>query len=364
MQLEDYQHLETSGARGVTLINYQDNIYLAIPQLAEDDINQPANMNGGNSDTNVLIYRWRHEKEFSPYQKLAAHGAEDVCYSLIDNHPALAVANIRSGHEPDFNMHTESVVYGWSDDNQFIPQQSIPTFAAKGCHFFHKDNGHYLLLSQGVSLQQNADMKTDNSYVYRWNGQQFEKYQSLPGLWGYNIDSFDIDDRLFVSLADNVVESMIYEWKNHELIPFQSFAKQGGGRQLTSFIIGGTPYLAMMNLLHDSDIYRWDGQQFVHLQTLPGKGGRHAHYMTINGDSYLVRINFITGPREAPITEQHGIIYHWQSGKFVEVNRFTTFGGTACQSFSDGVDNYLVVSNSLSKAVRFRVDSIVYRIHL
>ena len=361
MRIREYQRLPTSGARGVELFTVNNRRYLAIPQLAEDDLTKPANMNGGNSETTIKIFQW-DEQQFKPYQDLAAHGAEDVHFSTINSQPVIAVANIRSGQDPNFDMKTDSAVYQWANE-QFRLLQTLPSFAAKGCHFFSEEGETFLLLSEGVSLT-SSDIKPDNSHLYRWDGQQFVAYQSLPGIWGYDIDSAHFDGRFFVSLADNIAPSVIYEWKDQQLLPLQSFAQHGGGRKITFFQIDQILYIAVANLLHESDIYRWDGNQFVFIQTLPETGCRDLHMMNIHGQTYLIRINFITGSREHPQTKQQAIIYQWTGQAFAEQTRFNTFGGTACQHFQESGAHYLVVSNSLSEAIRFRVDSIVYQLDI
>ncbi|OCH96782.1 hypothetical protein A8135_06395 [Legionella jamestowniensis] len=360
MHLEEYQRLSTSGARGIELFKVDGTLYLAIPQLAEDIPHKPANMNGGNSDTQVLIYRWQ-ETQFKLFQSLPSHGSEDVHFFSLDEKPLIAVANIRSGQDPDFNMYTDSAVYEWVD-NKFTLLQKLPSFAAKGCHFFENDEECFLLLSEGVSLSPSKIIEA-NSHMYRWNGHAFEAYQALPGLWGYNIDSACIDNRLFVSLADNSVNSVIYEWKNKQLFPFQAFAKNGGGRQIKFFMLNKTPCIAVANLLYESEIYFWNGKRYEPLQTLPGAGCRNIHVMNVDSEFYLFRINFITGTRERPKIKQKASVYRWAGNQFEEEIQFMTLGGTACQSFQDGKDYYLVVSNSLNEKIRFRVDSIVFKLH-
>ena len=165
-------------------------------------------------------------------------------------------------------------------------------------------------------------------------------------------------------MADHIVESVIYEWKNQQLIPFQTFAAQGGGRHIRFFCINGRNYIAVSNLLHDSEIYVWKQNRYEQLQTLPGDGCRNMHILEANGEVYLFRINFITGTREQPIAKQQSTIYRWCGDRFEKYKNFLTYGGTACQSFQSGKDIYLVVSNSLSEAIRFRVDSLVYKLHV
>jgi hypothetical protein len=55
-----HQNLPTSGARRVSPFALEGELYLAIPQLAEDVPGQKPHMNAGNSDIDMIIYRWRN----------------------------------------------------------------------------------------------------------------------------------------------------------------------------------------------------------------------------------------------------------------------------------------------------------------
>ncbi|WP_029354750.1 hypothetical protein [Bosea sp. 117] len=55
-------------------------------------------------------------------------------------------------------------------------------------------------------------------------------------------------------------------------------------------------------------------------------------------------------------------VYRWDGTAFEPVQSFSTFGGTDASSFEPGGERYLVVSNSLAPDLRFRVDSVVYRL--
>ena len=59
MKLKSYQNIPSSGARCVELFEIKGEQYLVIPQLSEDISSDTPNMNGGNSETYVLIYKWQ-----------------------------------------------------------------------------------------------------------------------------------------------------------------------------------------------------------------------------------------------------------------------------------------------------------------
>jgi hypothetical protein len=71
--LHPIQEIDTSGARAVAPFVLDAAQYLAIPQLAQDIDGQPADMNGGDSDVSLIVYR-RHVSD------LRRHG----CGRLLD----------------------------------------------------------------------------------------------------------------------------------------------------------------------------------------------------------------------------------------------------------------------------------------
>ncbi len=148
MELKEHQLLQTSGARSVEIFEILGERFLAIPQLAEDIAGDPPNMNGGNSEVDVIIYKWQNSK-FNPYQRIAALGNEHLSFYNLNDRYFLAVACIRSGKQPDFKMNISSTIYEWHND-KFVEFQKIGTFAAKGCKFFNIEDQHFLCFSEGV----------------------------------------------------------------------------------------------------------------------------------------------------------------------------------------------------------------------
>jgi len=199
-----------------------------------------------------------------------------------------------------------------------------------------------------------------SSHVYKWNGEKFVLFQSMPSKWGYDIGDFAIGDTSFLTLADHAQESVIYRWSGTGFEEFQTFSPEGGGRCFKAVRVGNDTYLIFTNLGHDSVVYRWTGETFVEVQRLEGKAGRSVSTFDYNDAIYLLRTNFISGPREAPITVQESVLYRWSRERFDEVETYQTFGGTQSTPFLADGKTYIAVSNSLNAEVRFRTDSIIY----
>ena len=91
--------LPTSGARAAEIFRIDGAIHLAVPQLAYDVADTPAHMNGGDSDTDMLMFRW-DGTGFVEEARLAVPGGEDAEFFTIDGSHYLATASARSGKGP------------------------------------------------------------------------------------------------------------------------------------------------------------------------------------------------------------------------------------------------------------------------
>jgi hypothetical protein len=161
--LTELQRIPTSGARAVEAISVDGLELLAIPQLAVDIPGQDAGMNGGNSDTDLLLLR-RDGGRYVPHSALSAPGGEDAEFFTIGAQHFLAVASIRSGAGP-YRYVTESRIHEWHD-GIFRPFQDVETFAAK----------------------------------------------QLPSRWAYNWHPFRVGREFFVAHADHLGPSVLYRW--------------------------------------------------------------------------------------------------------------------------------------------------------
>jgi hypothetical protein len=359
VSVHEYQRLETSGARGASTFTIGGKLFLAIPQLAEDIDNEQGNMNGGNSNVDSIIYLW-HKGKFLEYQRIPSHGAEAISHFSIKSRNFIAIANIRYGSNPDFDLNTQSKLYEW-DGHKFIHIQNFDTFAAKHCHAFSINNNHFLAFSEGITLEDNKNSNTCSN-LYKWDGDKFELYESFLSKWGYGFHSFRIDDSHYLALADHIGESIIYIWNGNKFDYFQGFFPQGGGRSFCSFTHEKTLYLAIANLTSESTIYKWNGTEFSSLQKFKGKSGRSFSVFNYQNGLYLLRSNFISGSREAPNSMLDSLIYQWQGNGFIEVNSIVTYGATQMTPFEADGQSFIAVSNSLSKDLSFRVDSVIYRV--
>jgi hypothetical protein len=355
--LHPVQELDTSGARGVAPFELDGKVYLAIPQLAQDIDGQPAHMNGGDSDVSLIVYRHGPDG-FAEYQRLPVSGGEDAEFFRIGNRAFLATASIRSGRGP-YSFNVDSTVFEWRE-GRFERFQSIPTFAAKQWRHFKIGERIFLALAQGISLDNVTATNPSSSMIFEWDGKAFRHFQSIPSAWGYNWRHFSVSGGHFVAYADHMLPSTIYRWTGAAFEPFQALEGKGG-RAFLFFEDNSAAFLAFAKILGDTLLYRWNGTAFVEHQTLSGPGGREFAYLEHKGERYVIQVNFITGTPASPNTALASVIYRLEAGRLNAVGTFSTSGGTDAAAFSIRDQSFVAVAESLTRDVRFRTPSRIYR---
>ena len=353
--LTETQRIPTSGARAVMPFELDGQAFLAVPQLSSDSPGTPPGMNGGDSDTDLLLFR-REDDGYALYQRLPAPGGEDAEFFRIGDRAFLAVASIRSGRGP-YDYAVGSSIYSW-DGQRFVKFQSVPTFAAKQWRHFEIEGRHFLGLAQGVALPHTKDQNLP-SVIFEWDGTQFWPFQDIPSQWAYNWHHITIDGQHFLAHADNKDPSRLYRWDGGRFVEHQRLIETEG-RAFADFTVDGDTYLACATIDNDSLLYRWAGDRFVQHQILPGAGGREWAVIEREDRLYLVRVNFITGGRENPTTALQSQLYQWVDGKLEVVEHFPTHGGTDVAVYSDGDDTLVAISNSLTPDIHFSTESVIY----
>jgi len=358
--LTEHQRLPTSGARGLAYYTLGDTAYLAIPQLARDLPATPPHMNGGDSDVGAPIYRL-DGFEFLKEDELALSGGEDIEFFTMDGTAYLATAGVRTGRGP-YEYNTEQIIFR-RVGKRWETFQSIPAFAAKQWRFFTIRDRRFLALAQGLTLPHLFASNPRASCIFEWDGSRFVPFTTFDGLWGYNWEHFELDGRHFLGYADHAGPSTVFAWREGSFTPTQKFS-DNGGRCFRYFEAEGSKLLAFANILGESRLYRWDGGEFQSCQVLSGPGGREFEVIRAGGRVYLVQVNFIEGAPSAPRTDLQSRIYAWNGRQMELLEEFPTFGGTDAAAFALNGAWWLAISNSLSRDVRFRTDSIIYRMNI
>jgi len=357
-----HQNLKTSGAREITPFQINKERYLAVPQLAYDIMSLPANMNGGKAEADILIYKMSKGK-FELHQSLPGFGNEGAEFFQIGNDSYLATCSVDAGPKPPFNLNTYQKVFKWSPEGKvFYPIQHFPAYGSKAWTHFKLGDHDYLALANGVVLPHIKGKNDTSSTLFRWDGKKFQKFQSFDTKWGYKFTQFNIGQKQFLGLTDHLQKSVIYEWKGSSFEKFQEF-DETGGRVFYHFKIAEKNYLALANINHQSKIYLWENNKFTLTQTLEGLGGRNFLHFQQKGQDYLLKVIFITGPRTAPEPVQKSPIYLHKDGKFIKVDAIDTSGGVSASLYKHEGSQYIAVANSLTKDIRYRVDSKIYKVN-
>ncbi len=359
-RLSLHQRLPTSGARTALPFRLDGDLYLAVPQLAEDIAGQPAHMNGGDSDIDAIVYQWR-DGRFVEHERLPVPGGEDALVFAIDDHRFLATASVRTGRGP-YDLNAVSVVYR-RDAGQWIPFQSFPGFAAKQWHHFTFENRHFLALAQGVTLPHAVPTGPRESRIFEWKDGAFALFQTLDGGWGYNWLFFELAGQKFLAYADHTSASMIMRWDGERFASFQDIAAHGG-RAFAFFEADGAAWLAFAAIDGPSTLFRWDGAHWIAHAPLGGPGGREFELIRTARDLYLIRVRFIEGTPAAPKTDLISELYRWTGDGFAVIETFPTFGGTDAAAFEADGARYVAISSSLTPDIRFRQDMAIYRLSI
>jgi hypothetical protein len=364
--LTEVQRIPTSGARAVEPVRVEGHDLLAVPQLAKDIPGGPPGMNGGDSDTELLLLN-RVGSRFESWATLPAPGGEDAEFFTIGDRSFLAVASIRTGAGP-YDFDTTSTIFEWRG-GRFAPFQEVPTFAAKQWKHWQIGGRHFLGLAQGVIFPpahagQGQAVNLD-SVVYEWTGESFAEFQRIPSRWAYNWHAFVAGDEFFVAHAEHAGPSILYRWDGARLQPHQTLAAESG-RAFATFDDGGETYLVVACIAAPTRLLRLADGQFTEVQVLDGLGAREVAVARCAGRTLLIRVNFILGTPADPQPSLDSQVYEWDGGKLHEVATFPTCGGTdvAVLGGSDGNAGpvELIVTNSLTPELRFTAETVRYEL--
>jgi len=364
--LSEVQRIPTWGARAVEPVRVGGHDLIAVPQLAKDIPGGPPGMNGGDSDTGLLLLN-RAGRRFESWATLPAPGGEDAEFFTIGDRSFLAVASIRTGAGP-YEFAVASTIFEWQD-GRFVPFQQVPTFAAKQWKHWQIGGRHFLGLAQGVIFPPGhagpGQAVNLDSVVYEWNGESFAEFQRIPSRWAYNWHAFPAGGEFFVAHAEHAGPSVLYRWDGARLQPHQTLAAESG-RAFATFADGGETYLVVACIAAPTRLLRLADGQFTEVQVLDGLGAREVAVARYAGRTLLIRVNFILGTPADPQPSLDSQVYEWDGGKLHEVATFPTCGGTDVAVLGDSDENAgpveLIVTNSLTPELRFAAETVRYEL--
>jgi hypothetical protein len=328
-----------------------------VPQLAEDIPGGPVGMNFGDSDTDLILYRYQ-DGRFAEHQRVKVSGGEDAEFCEIAGRIFLATASIRTGSNP-YDYATQSTIFEWID-GRLKPFQSIPTQAAKQWRYLRIGERHFLALAQGASTEALSPDDPGNSQIFEWVDGSFRHFQNVRSAWGYAWLPFRIGSEQYLAYADHTLPSMILVWDG-EGFKLRQPLDGLGGRAFAFYESGGDAFLVFAKITDETVVYRWSQGGFVAPQKISGPGGRALGMITKENHQYLILVKFISGARKAPQTLQSSDIFRVKGEVFTNIGTFPTSGGTDVAVFKVGGDMLVAISESLSADVHFKTPTHIYR---
>ena len=311
-QLVEIQTFPTNGARAWRHFEIDGAHYLVVAN----------HYNNSTHNIDSRIYKWNGAQfNPTPFQNLSNSGAIDCDFFTIAGQHYLAFANHHNGSTGSVN----SRIYKWNgtqfDTNVF---QNIGTAHARQMRHFEFAGQHFL----GIMNSYNGSTYNLSSYVYKWNGTQFDTANpvAFPTNHGWGIEGFSIGARHFVAFANYhngssfTIPSRIYEWNGTDFVLFQEVTVTGASG-IRAFSIGGESFLYFGSWSNgstqfvDARILRWTGERFSEFQKFSTHGGAAPAVFTTNGETYLALPAYYSSQRSS--YETVGPSYLWNGARFI-----------------------------------------------
>ena len=344
---EKYQDLPTRGARAVEQFSVDGNLFLAFANFRGDK-------NG--YKTSSSIYKlYVSTGKFSLNQSIDTTGGRHIEYFTIADKHYLAVANRYDGVTSRLN----SVIYKW-DGQQFVAFQNLQTNGANNFHFFQMLPEIFLTVT---SYNEVLDRPTTNSIIYKWEGNQFKKFQEIETERAIGSTAFVINSETFIAFANNFksregysVQSPVYKWSvnNSSFVKVQTLQTYGA-HDVKSFNHNEETFLAFANYRNgasydvDSFLYKWNGSRFVLFQSIPTRGTVAMHPFVICDGTFL------------GVANERGktVVYRFSGSQFSKYQEMV-YGANDLTSFEYKGHTYLAITD-YTKGGGYNINSELYK---
>ena len=213
-----------------------------------------------------------------------------------------------------------------------------------------------------TSYSDNLNKPTANSTIYKWEVNQFKKFQEIETDRAIGSTAFVINSETFIAFANNFksgegysVRSPVYKWSVNSFVKVQTLQTYGA-HDVKSFTHYGETFLAFANfrsgasLDMDSLIYKWNGSRFVHFQSIPTRGAVAMHPFEICHKTYL------------GVANSNGFlnVYQFSVSQFVKYQENITYGASDMTSFEYKGHIYLAIAKTM-KDGRYNINSELYK---
>ncbi|XP_077988560.1 adhesion G-protein coupled receptor V1-like [Glandiceps talaboti] len=262
----------------------------------------------------------------------------------------------------------------------------VQTFQGRGIrswHDFMLGNDKYLVLINGAKVGSptsgigsdgsDSDNMTSvyNSVLYVWQG-EFVPLQTIETDGGMAAATTVIGGAMYLVIANHggpgryTTSSRVYRVDTGGILTVIQDISTDGASDVAFFTIGTETYLVITNEMNDdeetvvrSQVLLWDGSQFVQFQLFSTKGAVGLTTFTIGGNSYVAVANNYDSSQAT--LETNSVVYRWDNNRLEEYQTIATRGATDVDTFTVGLDIYIVYTNSRSNDGRTDINSVVMK---
>ena len=201
-----------------------------------------------------------------------------------------------------------------------------------------------------------------NSTIYKWEDNQFKKFQEIEFERAIGSTAFVINSETFIAFANYFksgkgffVQSPVYKWSSNSFVKVQTLQTYGA-RAVKSFTHYGKTFVAFANGYNgkssniNSFIYKWNGSKFVHFQSIPTRGAMTMHPFDICHETYLGVAN----------SNGFSAVYRFNVSQFVKYQESITYGAYDMTSFKYKGHIYLAIAKYFKDKKR-NINSEVYK---
>lgn len=257
---------------------------------------------------------------------------------------------------------TTHVFYLDTASDQWLVLQEILTLDAITFLAFSINDETYLA---AASWRNNTLTADTVSTIYRWNGAQFEAYQSFDTGTTTSWSNFTVtnddgsaDYYLVLSITFSDITgynttSHVYKW-NHASGFFdlvQQLPTVGAHFAKAFWTVDGQLLLAITQYYDGSTynvpalVFRWTGGRFELLQSLPAMDGHYVTHFVIGSTDYLGLTNFYN--HNQVLDESVSVLYTWNvtARQFDVFQTISTVGANNIRHVNLGGNDYLLIAN-------------------
>ncbi|XP_078347018.1 uncharacterized protein LOC144632279 isoform X3 [Oculina patagonica] len=206
-----------------------------------------------------VIYKWDNEHRFRNFQILKVPFARKWQHFVIGEDVYFAVASNSRSHD--------SPIFKWNGD-MFVPFQTLPTVKAFDIEPFTIGEDTYLAV---------AIYYGRGSHIYKWDGERFVKFQDITAV-GADVEHFKMNGSTYLAITgpfSRGAYALIYKWSGTRFEEFHRLPTGERAYGVKALSVEGVHFLAVARWQAESSlIFRWNGTQFKLFQEVPSRRAR------------------------------------------------------------------------------------------